>query len=45
MSHGCRVMTVKYTLIRCGQMRQKKIEIKSMLTILTSYLKLLLILS
>ena len=32
----------KYILIRCGQMQQKKIEIKNKLTNLTSCLKLFL---
>ena len=35
MTHGCGVMVVKYILISCGQIRQKKIEIKNKLTILT----------
>ena len=35
MSHGFRVMIVKYIIVRYGQMRKKKIEIKNKLTILT----------
>ena len=33
--HECKIMVVKYIFTEYGQMRQKKIEIKIQLTILT----------